>query len=188
MANNKLFRTAGWCALAGAICIPFALVSFILSGNVPIMGMVGMIFEILSLLLLVFVFYALSIAHRPESKWLGFAGLVLFIASIVMDVVSQQVQSAVLFGVYYLLYSLPFLIFGYLGLRSVRMPRLLAVLALLTGGIAFIAGVIDLFGKPSLADNIQSVSILFMLAWAVWLWRVLRSKKFTAASPEPIAA
>jgi Domain of unknown function (DUF4386) len=188
MTHNKLFRTAGWCSLVAAISIPFALISFILSGTAPSAGMIGMIFEILSLLLLVFVFYALSIAHRAESKWLGFAGLILFIASIVMDILSQQAQSAVLFGVYYMLFSLPFLIFGYLAWRSNRMPRLLAVLALLTGGITFIAGVIDLFGKQNMADSIQSISILFMLAWEVWLWRVLVSKKFAAASPAPAAA
>jgi hypothetical protein len=183
--NHKLYRTARWCALASVICLPFALILFMLSASKPVLGNVGMLLEIIMLLLFVFIFYVLSIAHRPESKWLGFAGMILFIASIVMDVVSQQYQSAVLFGVYYLLFSLLFLIFGYLGLRSVRMPRLLSVLALLTGGITFVAGVIDSFGNQNMADSVQQFSILFLLAWTIWLWRVLWSKKFAAASPEP---
>jgi hypothetical protein len=161
MNDTKLFRTAGWCALASVILIPIAMVLFIFSGSAPIAGMVGMIFEIISMLLLVYVFYALSVAHRSESKWLGFAGLILFIASIVVDVVSQQTQTAFLFGLFYLLFSMP--------------------LALLAGGITFIAGVIGLLGNSNLADSIQQFSILFMLAWAVWLWRVLVSKKFAAA-------
>ena len=188
MNNNKLYRTAGWCALASAILIPLAMVSFIFSGSVPIAGMVGMTFEVICMLLLIYVFYALSVAHRSESKWLGFAGLILFIASIVMDVVSQQYQSTFLFGLFYLLFSLPYLIFGYLAWRSAWMPRGLAVLALLGGGITFIAGVIGLLGNPDLADSLQSISIFFMLAWAVWLWRVMVSKKIVAASPEPAVA
>jgi hypothetical protein len=186
--NSKLFRSAGWGALADAILLPLAMVSFVLSGAVPIAGMVGMLLEILSLLLLVFVFYALSVAHRSESRWLGFAGMILLVAALVVDVVSQQYQTSFLFGLWYLLFSLPFLIFGYLAWRSARMPRGLAVLALLTGAITFIAGVLGLLGNPAMADSIQQFAILFMLAWEVWLWRVLVSKKFAAASPVPVAA
>jgi hypothetical protein len=188
MDNNKLFRTAGWCALASVICLPFALVSFMLSGTAPIAGMIGMIFEVLSLLLLVYVFYALSVAHRPESKWLGVAAMIIMVVAILVDLISQQFKSNFLFGLWYLLYSLPYLIFGYLGLRSARMPHVLAVLALLGGGITFVAAIIDFLGNPGLADNIQSFSILFIIAWAVWLWRVFWSKKFAAASPVPAAA
>ena len=161
MNNNRLFRTAGWCALVGAICIPFALASFILSGAVPIAGMLGMIFEILSLLLLVFVFYALSIAHRSESKWLGYFGTIMLVVAIVVDILSQQANNSFLFGLWYMLYSLPFLIFGFLGLRSARMPRVPAVLVLLAGLITFIAGVAGFLGNPGLADGIQQFSIPF---------------------------
>jgi hypothetical protein len=188
MNNSKLFRTAGWCALASAICLPLAMVSFLLSGSAPSAGMLGMVFEILSLLLLVYVFYALSVAHWPESSWLGIAGTIIMVVAIVVDLISQQVKSNFLFGLWYLLYSLPYLIFGYLGLRSTRMPRIPAVLALLGGVISFVGGVLYFLGNPGLADSIQSFSILFMLVWAVWVWRVLWSRKFAAASPEPAAA
>ena len=188
MNNSKLFRTAGWCALVSAILIPLAMVGFILSGTAPSAGMVGMIFEILSLVLLVYVFYALYIAHRSEAKWLGLAGLILSIAAIVVDILSQQNSSTFLFGLWYLLFSLPFLIFGFLALRSSRMPRGLAVLALLAGGIGFIAGVAGWLGNPDMADNLNTLSIPFMLAWEVWLWRVFISNKFAAASPAPVAA
>jgi hypothetical protein len=187
MVNDRLFRTAGWCALSSAIFLILALVSFMAAGAAPSAGMVGMIFEILSLVLVVYVFYALSVAHRPESKWLGLAGTIIMVVAIVVDLVSQQFNNNLLFGLWYLLFSLPFLIFGYLGLRSARIPHALAVLALLGGGITFIAGFIDFLGNPGLADSIQSISILFTLAWEVWLWRLLVSKKFTAASPATTA-
>jgi hypothetical protein len=182
MNNSKLFRTAGWCALASVLCMPLALVSFMLSGTTPMLGNIGMLFEIIMLLLLVYVFYALSVAHRSESKWLGSAGVIILVAAMVVDVVSQQYQTSFLFGLWYLLFSLPFLIFGYLGFRSALMPRWLAALALVTGGLTFIAAVAGFLGNPDMADSIQTLSIPFMLAWEVWLWRVLVSKKFTSAS------
>ena len=188
MENQKLFRTAGWCAIASVLLTVLAMVSFIFSGAAPSAGMIGMSFEVISLLLLVFIFYVLAIAHRAESKWLGFTGVILLVIALVVDIVSQQVNNTILFGLWYLLFSMPYLIFGYLGLRSARMPRWLAMLALLGGGITFIAGVIGLLGNPNLADNIQQFSILFMLAWAMWLWRVLISKKFAVPSSEPVAA
>ena len=188
MSNNKLFRTAGWCALVGALSMILAVVSFIFSGAAPFAGMVGMIFEIIGLLLLIFVFYALSVAHRSESKWLGLAGMLLMIAAIVVDVVDQQNSSTFLSGLWYLLFSLPFLIFGFLAFRSARMPRGLAVLALLAGVIGFVAGVAGWLVSLDMADNLNTLSIPFMLAWEVWLWRVLISNKFAAASPAPVAA
>ena len=187
MLNDKLFRTAGWCAFASALLMILAAGSFIFAGAAPFAGMVGMTFEVISLLLLVFVFYALAIAHRAESKWLGFTGMILLVVAIVVDVVSQQVNNTFFFGLWYFLFSLPFLIFGYLGLLSKRMPRVLAILALLAGAIYFIAGIVGWLGSPDLADNISTLSILFVLVWAVWLWRVLLSKKFADPSPEPVA-
>jgi hypothetical protein len=64
------------------------------------------------------------------------------------------------------------------------MPRVLAVLVLIAGGLTFAAGIIGLLGNPNMADSLQTFSIPFMLAWEVWLWRVLWSKKFTTVSPE----
>ena len=178
MSNEKLFRTAGWCALASALLTVLAMVSFLFAGATPSAGMIGMSFEVVSLLLLVFVFYALAIAHRSESKWLGFAGMILLVVALVVDFVSQQVNNPILFGLWYLLFSLPFLIFGYLGVRSAWMPRVLAILAFLAGVIYFVAGVFGLLGNPVIADSISTLSILFVLVWSVWLWRVLLSNKF----------
>jgi hypothetical protein len=114
--------------------------------------------------------------------------MLLLIAAIVVDVVDQQNSSTFLSGLWYLLFSLPFLIFGFLAFRSARMPRGLAVLALLAGVIGFIAGVAGWLVSLDMADNLNTLSIPFMLAWEVWLWRVLVSKKFAAPSPEPAAA
>jgi hypothetical protein len=176
MTNNNLFRIAGWCALAGAVSMVLAVVSFMI---VPVLG--G-ILEILFLLLLIVVFYALYVAHSSESGVLSLVGLILLIAAIVVDVVSMQnYGSTFLSNLWYLLFSFPFLIFGFLAWRSNRMPRGLAVVALLAGVTYFISGVGGFLGSQALAENVSSLSILFVLVWLVWLWRVFLSKKFAAA-------
>ncbi len=118
MSANKLFRTAGWCALAGAIAMIAAMVFFMIA------PMVGGILEYISLLLLVFVFCALYVAHRAESKWLSLAGLILLIAAIGTDVFSMaNYGNSTLGNLWYLLFSFPFLIYGFLTFRNARMPR-----------------------------------------------------------------
>ena len=183
MSNTKLFRIAGWCALVAALSMLAAVVFFMIAPTV------GGILEILFLLLLIVIFYALYVAHRSESKGLSLAGLILLIAAILVDVVSMQNYGNITLGnLWYLLFSLPFLIFGFLAFRSSRMPRGLAVLALLAGVTYFIAAVGGFLGSQAIAENVSSISILFVLAWLVWLWRVFLSKKMAAASPTPAAA
>jgi uncharacterized membrane protein YwaF len=183
MSANKLFRTAGWCALAGAIAMIAAMVFFMIA------PLVGGILEYISLLLLVFVFCALYVAHRAESKWLSLAGLILLIAAIGADVFSMaNYGNSTLGNLWYLLFSFPFLIYGFLSFRNARMPRGLAVVALLAGLILFVSGVIGLLGNPDLSDNVSTFAFLLILVWEVWLWRVFLSKKFTTISIETAAA
>jgi hypothetical protein len=183
MNNNRLFRTAGWCALASAILIILSMVSWMIGLNV------GGYLEIICLLLMGVVFYALYVTHRSEAKGLALAGVIFMIAAIVVEgFAMSNYGNLTLSNLWYLLFSLPFLIFAYLGFRSARMSRWLAVLALVTGGLTFIAAVVGFLGNPDLSDGIETLSIPFMLVWEVWLWRVFLSKKFAAASPVPAVA
>jgi hypothetical protein len=177
MTENKLFRLTGWCALFGVLFMLAAMVSFPLGA-----GTLGGILEILFLLLLIIVFYGLYVAHRSESAGLALAGLLLLILAIGVDIVSMQNYGNALLGnLWYTLLSLPFLIYGFLAYRSARMPRGLAVVALLAGIFFFISGVGGFLVNPDFADNVSLISFLLMLVWLVWLWRVFLSKKFAAA-------
>jgi hypothetical protein len=177
MTNNKLFRTAGWCALASALLMLAAFISFPLGA-----GMIGGVLEILGLLVLIFVFYALYVAHRSEAKGLSLAGFILVVAAIVVDVYSMINNGPpFLYNLWYLLLSLPFLIFGFLAYKSTRMPRGLAVLALVAGIFFFIAGVCGFIVGTDFADNVSLIAILAMFVWQFWLWRVFLSKKFASA-------
>lgn len=176
MSDDRLFRIAGWCTIASVVLLVAATVSFPLGA-----GMLGGALEILFLLTLVFVFYALYVVHRSESRQLGLAGLILLVLAIGMDVASMtNYGNAVLGALWYLLLSLPFLIFGVLGYRSARMPSGLAVLAILTGVANIAAGVAELVGNQDLADNVSALPLILMLVWLVWLARVFLSGRLAA--------
>ncbi len=184
MSNNKFFRIAGWCALAGALTMVAAVISFMLSTGSPAAGMIGGILEYISLLLMIFVFYALYVALRPESKILSLVGLILLIAAIVVDIVANiSYGNTTLGNLWYLLLSLPFLIYGYLSFRSARISRGFAIVGLLTGVTYFVAGLGGFLGSQNLADSVSSISAILMLVWELWVWRVLLSKNIVAVSP-----
>lgn len=176
MPDYRLFRIAGWCALASAVLLVAAAVSFPLGA-----GAVGGALEVVFLLTLAFVFYALYVAHRSESRWLSLAGLILVLPAIGMNVASMtNYGNTVLSGLWYLLLSLPFLIFGILAFRSAKMPRGLAVVALLIGATSFISGAAGLLGSQDLSDNVSLIPMVLMLVWLGWLCRVFLSGRLTS--------
>jgi hypothetical protein len=184
MSTNKFFRIAGWCSLVGALSMVIAVVFFMLSGQFPIAGIIGGILEYISLLLMIIVFYALYVALRSESKVISLAGMILLVVAIVVDIIANlNYGNTTLGNLWYLMISLPFLIYGFLALQSPRMSRGLAVVGFLTGVTYFISGAGGLLGSQNLADSISSISAILMLVWLVWLWRVLWSQKIVAALP-----
>jgi hypothetical protein len=177
MNKNNLFRFASWCALVTALLM--VLIHVVPSGAPAI---VGMIVGLAAMLGLTYVFYALYVAHRAESAGLSLAGLILWLLSLVLNLVSL-VTSALNFlsNVGSLLWALPFLIFGYLAWRSARMPRGLAALTLLTGLVYVILAVAGFMGSAGFVDTGNLVGDILMLVWLVWLWRTFLSKKFASA-------
>jgi hypothetical protein len=178
MLNNKLFRLAGWSALVAAILMLAAMVSFPLGA-----GMFGGICEIIALILTIFVFYALYVAFRSQSAGLGLVGLVFMVIALAVDVASMSLYGNVILGnLWYLLFSLPFLIFGFLAVRSAKMPRVLAIGTLLIGALLFIGGVAGFLGSQAIADNVTIIPFLLILVWLVWLWRIFWFGKLAASS------
>jgi hypothetical protein len=171
MPSNRFFRIAGWCALASALLLVAAAVSFPLGA-----GTVGGVLEIVFLLTLVFVFYALYVTHRSESRWLSLAGMILVFPAIGMDVASMTNYGNTLLGsLWYLLLSLPFLVFGFLAFGSAKMPRGLAVVALVIGVAYVVSGAAGLLGSQNLADSVSLIPMVLTLVWLVWLCRVFLS-------------
>jgi hypothetical protein len=175
MKNNQLFRIAGGCALVVALLM--LAIHVVPSGTASI---IGMILSMGTMLGLTFVFYALYVAHRTESAGLSLAGLILWILSFGLNLIGFFVTTVnnSLSAVGSLLWALPFLIFGYLAYRSARMPRGLAVLALVTGVVYLLLGVAGFMGSAGVINGGNLVGDILMLGWLVWLGVVFLSKKF----------
>ena len=178
MSNNNLFRIAGWCAYVTALVM---LAFHVFPGGAP--ASVALILSIVTFLGLTVIFYALFVTHRPEAAMLSLAGLILWLIVFVLNLISLGTNSGNTFlsNLGSVLWPLPFLIFGYLAYRSARMPRGLAVLALLTGVVALVLGVAGFMDSAAIVDGGNLILDILMLAWVVWLGIVFLSKKFAAA-------
>jgi hypothetical protein len=178
MSNNNLFRIAGWSAFVTALVM---LAFHVFPGGAP--ASLAVILSIVTFLGLTVVFYALFVTHRPESAMLSLAGLALWLIVLVLELVGLVTNSVSMFlsNLGSLLWALPFLIFGFLAWRSTRMPRGVAVLALLAGAVSLVLGIVGFMGSAAIFDSGNLVLDILMLAWVVWLGIVFLSKKFAAA-------
>jgi hypothetical protein len=178
VSNNNLFRIAGWCAILAALI----MVSFLVLSSIAPTSAVGVILAIIGVLLMTLVFYALYVAHRSESAGLSLAGLVLWILAGVVDIASlANPANTWLYAVDSLLFSLPFLIFGFLAYRSASMPRGLGLIGLLTGVVWLITGAASFIGSTTMGMVASLGGFVLMLVWLVWLWRVFSSGKLAMA-------
>ncbi len=183
MPDAKLFRIAGWCALLSVLLLVGAIFSF------AIAEWVGVGFEYASLLALLVVLYALYVVHRRDSAALSLVGLILLPVALVADAVSgANYGNATLVNIWYLTFSLPFLVFGFVIFRSARMPRGVAVLALLVGFVYLVAGAGGFLQGADFADSVSALALLPMVVWLVWLGRVLLSGRLAAPGRVALAA
>jgi hypothetical protein len=182
MSNKKIFRFAGWSAIISAILMLAAMVSFPIGA-----GMLGGFFEIIALLLVIFVFYALYNVYRTQSARLSLAGIVLLVLAVVVDIISMSFYTnTILGGLWYLSFSLPFLIFGSLAFRDRRMQRGLAIVTLVIGGLLLIGGVAGVLGSAAIADTVTAIPFLMLIIWLAWLWRFFWSSKLIGDTPDKL--
>jgi len=178
MANKNLFRLAGWCALVAVLLLVAVFVTLSVAPTSP----AGMILAIVGVLVLTPVFYALYVTHRAESAGLSLAGFVLWIPAAAVDLYSlANPANTFLYNLDCILFSLPFLIFGFLAYRSARMPNGLAVMGLLSGIFYLLTGVAGFIGSATLGMVASLGSFVFMVIWLVWLWRIFVSGKLATA-------
>ena len=182
MINNKFFRFAGWWAFASAVLLIASFVFLYIAHDI------GDILLTVFFLALIVTFYALYVTHRTESSGLSLVGLILVFPAVGVAIAANNSNNTILSYWLYLLVSLPFLIFGFLGFRSAKMPRGLAVVTLLAGVTYLISGVAGLLRSEAIAGNVSMLSTLLVLVWLVWLWRAFLSKRMTVAVPAPVAA
>jgi hypothetical protein len=179
MANNIFYRYAGWYAILVALLL--LVIHVVPLGSA---SLVGLILTIAILLGLTFVFYALYVAHHPVSPGLSLAGLVLWYLVLALNLASLSGSLGVVLGqVEALLRPFPVLIFGFLALRSDRMPRSLTVVAFLGGISLFITAFAGMLATRAAADAANLLADVFLLIWLIKLGFVFVSVEFSVASP-----
>jgi hypothetical protein len=156
--------------------MPVAMVSFIVA---PALGVVV---ELVLLLMLAVVFYALYVAHRSRSPGLSFAGLALGILAIALNLVSMaNYGNVTLSSLWYLTLGIAWMVFAFLGLSVGKLPRALSIVILLTGLLFAISGAGGLLISAEFADNLSLIPFLLMIVGLVWLWRVFLSGRLHPA-------
>lgn len=167
MTSNVVARIAGWSAILSVLAIvPAILLVVTNSGqDTPL----GTTLFLLSTVLLAPVFYALYVLHRAQAQSIALVALVLGLLCIVAGVIAPTpTVNAMIFNASSLLGGIAIMLFGYLGLTHPKMPRALAVVAILLGVASAVSIVVDIVGLGL---------IVLIVVWLLWLaWLLLRGK------------
>ena len=153
MTTNSVGRVGAWLAI---LSWPVLIGGFIL-GNDLVIG--------LAQFMTVPFFYALLLAHRTRSGSLAMAGGYAAMAGTALQgVASGNVEGTVwLLGS--VLFGLGVLVFGYLGLSSPVVPKVLAVVGLACG----VAQIVSSFAPLPEESFVGPLVVLTGLIWTVWL-------------------
>jgi hypothetical protein len=182
MNPQSLFRYAG---IAGLISV----VTFFLALALPAMlgsanSALVMVVYAANLLTSLVALFALSVVHRAEAPGLSLAAFVAAAASSLLSFGADpsNVASPLMLTVT-VLYALAGLLYGWLGVRSTRLPRGIGVTALIVGGLAALAAAMALAGAGEPAGLLLMVANLAWVAWFVWLSYYFLTTKPLAAAP-----
>ena len=175
MSSNVLARVAGWSSILSVLVF---VVSFILTGlnsgkDTPLTTVLFLVSNVL----IVPVFYALYVFHRAQAQMIALIALILGTISMVLALFAPTPTSnPLLFQASSALFGIAILIFGYLGFQNAKMPRALAISAILIGVVALAATALAL-SSNAMSDMLGLVLIILYLVWALWLgWLFLKGK------------
>ena len=85
-------------------------------------------------------------------------------------------SNPMLYNASFLLFGIAIVVFGYLSLSNIKLPRAVAILMLVLGVLALIDFVFNL-AVPSLGDLVGMGVVLLFLIWSLWLsWLFLKGK------------
>lgn len=180
MSNNNLSRLAGYAAIVGPLIWIVALgagaVNPAITGPLLVVG---------TLVFLVVV-YALYFVHRVESSGLALGAAFLTTVGMIASLFAGDPSvpaNATLYGVSTVVFGVGIVLFGWLAYNSAKMPRGLAIAALLSGVISLAAGIAYLGGSGllDLANLLNFGSIIPFFVWMIWLGRLFLSGKLATA-------
>lgn len=182
MNTQSLFRYAG---IAGLISI----VAFFLAFALPAMlgeanSALVMVVYAVNLLTSLVPLFALYVIHRSEAPGVSLAA---FVAAATSSLLSFGVDPSNLASPLMLtvtvLYAVGALLYGWLGMRSARLPRGIGVTALIVGCLAALAAVAAPAGAVEPAGMLLMAANLAWVVWFVWLSYYFLTTKPLAAAP-----
>jgi hypothetical protein len=180
MSNSNLFRIAGY----GAILSP---VLWIVALGVGALNpaLTSPLLVVASIIFLPAV-YALFVVHRAESFGLALSAALLTAIGLIVGTFAGDPSvpaNAPLYGGSSIIMGAGIVLFGWLAYKSTKMPRGLAIAALITGvltllgGITYLAGI----GTTALGNLLNYGLIIPYIVWMIWLGRHFLSGKLATA-------
>jgi hypothetical protein len=184
MNTQSLFRYAGIAAVISIVAFLLALALPAVPGAAN--GTLAMVVYAINLLTSLVPLFALYVVHRSEAPGLSLAAFVAAAASSLLSfgVDPTNMASPLMLAVT-VLYALGSLLYGWLGVRSPRLPHGIGVMALIVGGLAALSAIAALAGAFGPAGMLMMVANLAWVAWFVWLsYYFLTSKSPAAAAAQ----
>ena len=180
MSNSNLFRIAGYAAIVSPLLWVVALGSGVVNP-----ALTGTIFAVASIVFLVPV-YALYIVHRAELSGLALGAALLTAIGLIVTLFAGDPAvpaNATLYGVSAVIFGVGIVLFGWLAYKSTKMPRGLAIIALIAGALSLVSGFAYLGGPGllDLANLLNFASIIPFFIWMIWLGRLFLSGKLATA-------
>ncbi|MBI5654020.1 MAG: DUF4386 family protein [Chloroflexi bacterium] len=180
MSNSNLFRIAGYAAF---LTLVLWIGGFGIGAVNP--ALVGPFLAIASIVFLVVV-YALYVVHRAESSGLTLAAALLTAIGLIVSILAGDPSvpaNATMYGVSAIIFGAGVVLFGWLAFNSGKMPRGLAIAALIAGALSLIAGFFYLggVGLLDIANLLNFGSIIPFFVWMIWLGRLFLTNKLATA-------
>jgi hypothetical protein len=178
MSNNNLYRIAGYAAILTTV---LWLGGFGIGAVNP--ALVAPLLAVASIVFLVVV-YALYVVHRSESSGLALGAALFTVVGLTVSLLAGDPSvpaNAMMYGISAVVFGVGIILFGWLAYKSSKMPRGLAIAALIGGALSLIAGFFYLGGAGllDLANTLNFGSIVPFFVWMIWLGRLFLTGKLT---------
>lgn len=184
MNMQSLFRYAGIAGIASIATFLLILVLPAVGGGVN--SALVMSLYVVNLLTSIVTLFALYVVHRNESPAISMTAFAATTSSSLLSFGADFTNPASpLMLVVTILYALAALLYGWLGVRSVRLPRGIGILALVVGSVAALSAAAALAGAIELAGVSLMAANLVWIVWFVWLsYYFLSSKPLANAAAQ----
>lgn len=169
MPNTNLYRIGGYAAIASGVLYILSLILGIAgatSASTPV-------YLISSLAFLVAI-GVLTMTLMSDNQALAILAFVLVGATTIWSLVIDPTNPDASFGPMAIIYGLGFLIYGWLQYQGRHYLSTLGILALATGALSIVAGIvmfagasIDIFG---LLNLVLTIPFVIWLIWMGWRW------------------